>query len=705
MDGDVIDGHDASDTVGLKFFRDGAWYDSMSYGCACEGFGVSASSSSGVSFWAGASGSGAGVDYLSARDISSDESSATTFAIVTSGPMSVKHEFRPSPVSTNLYQVKVTLQNTSPSETLSEIRYRRTLDWDIPPTPYSECVSAFYVIQPNDLEYMTDDGFEYTNPLDDTSSSGIEFSCPSGGSPCPVYDSGPADHGANFQLLFKRGDSDTNLSLSPGESLEFFLYLGAAESKSALDSALGAVGAELASYGYAPGSAGCSSMNDGSPGIYALAFSQIGGSPIFRDGCESSALEVIISVTTDTYEAESSWMLVSSTGDSWKSEDFPSEFVTYISRYCLDRSKCYTFTMIDLFGDGLIDPGTFSLTVDGEVLLEDGDDSFTELSVKFGACDGPTPTSTPTEVPTAFPTASPTVSTSTNPSTRPTTIPTVITIAPTSSPSLPPTGGPTGFPTGITIASPSEYPKSTPTSTPSGSAPSSPSCGLSELDVEISVTTDDKIDANYWTLVSSSRETWKSSLFIDKFTKYTSNFCLDRTKCYTFTIYDLDGNGISDPGTFSLTIDGKVILQDGDESFSSLKASFGDCGGPPPTTAPILSSISMIPSTSPSPTICEMNYSLWLFTDTHGAETSWEIVTYESGEVVAFGSGYADSTNIVEDGCIPSDCYIFIIKDSAGDGMCCSKGIGVYHFTVNGNLLALGSVFKSVEETKFCDPS
>ena len=78
------------------------------------------------------------------------------------------------------------------------------MDWDIPPTPFHECVSIFLNDQPKDLEYATDDGFESPNPLIDTSNSGIDFSCPTGGSPCPVFDSGPTDHGANFQFLFKR---------------------------------------------------------------------------------------------------------------------------------------------------------------------------------------------------------------------------------------------------------------------------------------------------------------------------------------------------------------------------------------------------------------------------------------------------------------------------------------------------------------------
>ena len=73
----------------------------------------------------------------------------------------------------------------------------------------------------------------------------------------------------------------TNVSLPPGETLEFFIFYGAATNKLAADGALTAVGAELASYGYAPGSTGCSATNDGSPGVYIFAFKGVGATPLF----------------------------------------------------------------------------------------------------------------------------------------------------------------------------------------------------------------------------------------------------------------------------------------------------------------------------------------------------------------------------------------------------------------------------------------
>jgi len=269
--------------TGLKFLRDdGKWYDSTAYGCACEGFGVSAKKlSDGTSFSGGSNLSVGGVQNLFAQPITTNGIDATTVADVTTGPLKVTHEFTPSSTSANLYKVLVTLENTSPTETLTELRYRRSMDWDIPDTTFSECVSVFYGTQPDSLEYVNDNGFLPPNPLVDASLSGLGFSCPTGGAPCPVFDSGPADHGSTFQFLFKEDDGVTNVSLNPNETFEFKIFYGAAPNKDAADAAIGLVGTEIVSYGY-PSQSGCSDESDGSPGVYIFGFGDVGGDPIIK---------------------------------------------------------------------------------------------------------------------------------------------------------------------------------------------------------------------------------------------------------------------------------------------------------------------------------------------------------------------------------------------------------------------------------------
>ena len=106
--------------------------------------------------------------------------------------------------------------------------------------------------------------------------------------------------------------------------------------------------------------------------------------------CLRVEFDVVISVKTDARETENKWTLSSSSGGSWVSPPFSAEYETYTSSYCLPRVYCYIFTIYDTYGDGILDPGTFSLTVDGDVLLEDGDDGFSSISAIFGDCGGPT---------------------------------------------------------------------------------------------------------------------------------------------------------------------------------------------------------------------------------------------------------------------------------------------------------------------------
>ncbi len=102
---------------------------------------------------------------------------------------------------------------------------------------------------------------------------------------------------------------------------------------------------------------------------------------------ECNGYEVQVSVTSDNYPSETSWTIQDASGviasDGGK---IIKKHTDYITDICLDRSGCYTFTINDSFGDGIVDPGTFSLTVDGEVKLSKPNNGFSSFNVDFGAC-------------------------------------------------------------------------------------------------------------------------------------------------------------------------------------------------------------------------------------------------------------------------------------------------------------------------------
>ncbi len=97
---------------------------------------------------------------------------------------------------------------------------------------------------------------------------------------------------------------------------------------------------------------------------------------------------------------------------------------------------------------------------------------------------------------------------------------------------------------------------------------------------------------------------------------------------------------------------------------------------------------------------------LTLTFDNYPEETSWEI-TDSNGTVVYSGGTYGsepDGSTKTINMCIDTGCYTFTMKDSYGDGMCCSYGNGSYTFTKDsdGTVLASGGSFQSSESTDFC---
>ncbi len=101
-----------------------------------------------------------------------------------------------------------------------------------------------------------------------------------------------------------------------------------------------------------------------------------------------------------------------------------------------------------------------------------------------------------------------------------------------------------------------------------------------------------------------------------------------------------------------------------------------------------------------------VNTTLTLTFDNYPEETSWEI-TDGNGTVIYSGGTYGsepDGSTKNINMCIDTGCYTFTMKDSYGDGMCCSYGNGSYSFKKDsdGTILASGGSFQKSEATDFC---
>jgi len=243
--------------------------EALGPGCACEGWGVADAITSRY----GKAGATFGNANIIVESFTATATTAKSVVRVNDGSdlFRVTHEFSPS-ASANLFQVKVTIENISGAAT--HVRYRRVMDWDVPPTEFDE-LTTVQSGSSSKVVFTSDDGFADGNPL--AGPSEILFSG-------NATDSGPADHGALFDFDFG--------TLNAGASLSFVIFYGAAADQQEAESALAAVNAEAYSLGK-PDPAGVpAGTPDGGPNTFIFAFAGIGGSPIFPTNANTAAVPV-----------------------------------------------------------------------------------------------------------------------------------------------------------------------------------------------------------------------------------------------------------------------------------------------------------------------------------------------------------------------------------------------------------------------------
>ncbi|MCA1570423.1 MAG: DUF11 domain-containing protein, partial [Chloroflexi bacterium] len=240
--------------VGLMFIPTGN--DSTSPGCLCEGWGA-ADAGTAISGYANISTDG-GVNNMELESFESTASTAVSTVNI-EDTLRVTHDYHPSGPTPNLYEATVTIQNMTDAA-LSDIRYRRVMDWDIEPTAFSEFVTVDGGSATN-LLFTSNDGFGTANPLGPRSDRGFTGD---------FVDQGPDDHGALFDFGFA--------ALDAGEALTFNIYYGASATETGALEAINAVGAEVYSLGQ-PSTEDGPSL--GTPNTFVFAFAGVGGDPIF----------------------------------------------------------------------------------------------------------------------------------------------------------------------------------------------------------------------------------------------------------------------------------------------------------------------------------------------------------------------------------------------------------------------------------------
>lgn len=239
--------------VGLRFLPTNN--EATAPGCLCEGWGA-ADATSTDSGWASVDNGGVSGN-LTVESFTATASSAVSVVNI-ANRLRVTHDYHPSPATPNLYEVTVTIQNIGAATVAP--RYRRVMDWDVEPTAFDEFSTIGGTAGAANVAFASDDGFANADAL--SGPSQINFTG-------DAVDNGPADHGALFDFTFD--------NLAPGASKTFKTYYGGAATEASADAALGAVGAEVYSYGQ-PSTADGPTL--GTPNTFIFAFEGVGGTPV-----------------------------------------------------------------------------------------------------------------------------------------------------------------------------------------------------------------------------------------------------------------------------------------------------------------------------------------------------------------------------------------------------------------------------------------
>jgi len=244
------------------------WQDATAPGCQCEGWGAGGIDNTGKKFHGYANAS-SGISKVTVKsftfDLTSIES-VTTIPDSTGKPaLEVKHVYGPSPIATdNLFEVTITITNIAGYK-IRDVRYNRSMDWDIPPSEFDEVVTARGVdasVATGKLPRVLmsgNNGFMTPNPFNSAGSHNM-------GKGTGDFESyGPRDHG--FTATFGFGD------LLCGENHNFLSYYGAAENRPALEAALASESISLYSIGE-------SNPSKGSDVSYGWGFKGVSGTAL-----------------------------------------------------------------------------------------------------------------------------------------------------------------------------------------------------------------------------------------------------------------------------------------------------------------------------------------------------------------------------------------------------------------------------------------
>jgi len=203
--------------------------DAITPGCLCEGWGAAGSGASGAVY--GAGGGFGVVSALTTTTVASGVGLSAQSVVLLSNGLQVTHTYSYAAGGT-LFKVAVELTNTT-GATLTDVRYARTLDWDVTPGYFGDNYTTVYGGSPGgpagQVLHTSTNPFFIPDPMvDNTYQADINVS----------------DIGGDLGGYFVFGFGD----LGAGAATSFNTFIGADRTVGGLLTALGSVGVEAYSY-------------------------------------------------------------------------------------------------------------------------------------------------------------------------------------------------------------------------------------------------------------------------------------------------------------------------------------------------------------------------------------------------------------------------------------------------------------------------
>lgn len=239
--------------------------DAITPGCLCEGWGAAAGGVTGYTYGNGST----NFNFVTSTMTATGAATGSVVTVMTNG-LEVTHTYS-SAAGGKLFKVDITLKNTT-AGTITDVRYARTLDWDVSPGFFLDNYTTVYGGTPTgpggQVLHTSTDPFAAPDPMAFRTQEANTN----------VVDS-VGDKGGYF--VFGFGD------LAAGDSETFETYIGADRTVAGLLAALGSVGVEAYSY-----TTGNDTTGGGFAPAYGYGFAGLGLPPSIPVPAPGSALLV-----------------------------------------------------------------------------------------------------------------------------------------------------------------------------------------------------------------------------------------------------------------------------------------------------------------------------------------------------------------------------------------------------------------------------